>query len=233
MQLIKHYDFTSMNHLDETQWNIRVGEKWANHELQQYVNKDENIFFDNGLHLRATLDNGIINSARINTKGKFSFKYGKIDIVAKVPKGKGTWPAIWMMPEEQKYGHWPKSGEIDIMEHNGNNLDKIYCCLHTEAHNHRNGDPYEKIILNKGLSNDFQTYSLYWDQNKITYYINDKELVTYIKGENNRDTSVKGWPFDEQFFIILNLAMGGMFGGKVDMTSFPQDFIIKDIKVYQ
>lgn len=233
MKLIKHYDFTKMIELSESEFNIEVGEKWANRELQHYVNKKENIFFDNGLHLRATFKNNVIESARINTKGKFFFQYGRIDIIAKVPKGLGTWPALWMMPQESKYGHWPRSGEIDIMEHNGHNLNKLYCCVHTEAYNHRDGDPYDYRIDIPGLSDDFQTYSLHWDEEKIVYILNDKEIITYKKGENNKDASHKGWPFDESFYIIFNLAMGGMFGGEVDYTSFPQDFIIKDIKVYQ
>ena len=232
MKLIKHYNFTEMTSLPD-EWNIEVGEKWANNELQHYVNKKDNIYFENGLVIKSTLCDGNIESGRINTRGKFHFKYGRIDIIAKVPKGLGTWPALWMMPEENKFGNWPKSGEIDIMEHNGHNLNKIYCCLHTEAHNHRNGDPYEKIIKIPNLSDDFQTFSLLWTKSEIAYYLNDKELVTYKKGNHNRDLTHKGWPFDEEFYLIINLAMGGMFGGKVDMNSFPQKFIIKDIKIYQ
>lgn len=233
MKLYKHIDFTKQNKLDETIFNVSVGEKWANQELQQYHNSEKNIFFDNGLHLRATLENGIIKSARINTKDKLYFKYGKIEIIAKVPKGLGTWPALWMMPQSSVYGSWPKSGEIDIMEHNGHNLDKYYACLHTETYNHRDGDPYDYRIDYANMSDDFQKFSLIWDKNQITYLYNDQEVITYEKGGNNRQTDHKAWPFDEEFYLIMNLAMGGMFGGEVDMDSFPQDFIIKDIKIFK
>ncbi len=233
IRLVKHYDFTNQNELDRDEWNIAVGEKWHNKELQQYVDTNENIYFDNGLHLKATYENGIIKSGRINTKNKFTFTYGKIEVLAKVPKGKGTWPAIWMMPNEDTFGHWPKSGEIDIMEHVGNDLDNFIMCLHTEAHNHVNGDAYGAKQVVDGLSDDFQLFSLDWEANQITYYINNEKLVSYKRGEDGKDETHRGWPFIHPYYLILNLAIGGMLGGEVDYNSFPQEFVIKDIKVYQ
>ncbi len=233
MKLLKHFDFVNQEELDLDFWNIQVGEKWANEELQHYVDKKENLYFNNGLVIKATMNNGIYESSRINTKGKFFFKYGKIEFLAKVSKGIGTWPAIWMMSEESKYGSWPKSGEIDIMEHVGRDIDKVFLCLHTETHNHRNDKQYFTDYFQKGLSDDFHTYSINWDSSSITYFIDNIEIIKYTKGEKNFDASVKGWPFDEDFYLILNLAIGGKFGGTVDDSSFPQEFIIKDIKVYQ
>ena len=233
MKLYKHFDFTNMTELDQDIWNIQVGEKWSNNEIQQYIDHSDTLFFDNGLHLRAINDNGIIKSARINTKDKLYFQHGKIEFTCKVPKGQGTWPAVWMMPQLSKYGHWPKSGEIDMMEHTANDMNKFYACLHTEAYNHRNGEPYDTRFFIENLSDDFQTYGLLWTEESITYYLNGKEMVTYTKGENGKDDSPKGWPFNEDFYIIVNLAIGGMFGGEVDMNCFPQDFIIKDIKIFK
>lgn len=233
MKLIKHYDFTKMTQLDKNEWNVAVGEKWANRELQQYVDSSNNLYFDDGMHIKATLEDGIIKSSRINTKNKFYFKYGKIDIIAKVPKGIGTWPALWMMPQENKFGHWPRSGEIDIMEHCGKNLDELFLCIHTEGYNHQRKEQYYKSLIVPGLTDNFQTYSLIWDENSITYLLNGEELGTYVKGEDGKDSTHVGWPFDEDFYLIINLAMGGVFGGDVDMDSFPQEFIVKDIKVFQ
>ncbi len=231
-KLIKHYDFTNMNNLDKSQWNVQVGDKWSNEELQHYVDDQEHIFFDNGLVLRATLKDGVYESARINTKNKFSFKYGKIEIIAKVPRGKGTWPALWMLSQDNKYGHWPKSGEIDIMEHVGRNQDNIFMCLHTESYNHRRSAQYyfEKKI--EEVSDKFHTYSIDWDEDNITYYVDGIKQVHYNKYDKE-DHSHKGWPFDQEFYLLMNLAVGGKFGGPVDDDIFPADFVIKDIKVYQ
>ncbi len=233
MKLFKHFDFTNQTSLDRTIWNVEVGEKWNNYEIQHYIDSDKTLYFKDGLVIRAFNDNGIIKSARINTKHNFFFQHGKIEFTVKVPKGKGTWPAVWMMPELSKYGNWPKSGEIDMMEHTANDMDRFYACLHSELYNHKNGEPYDTRFLIDGLSDDFQKFGLLWTENQIIYYLNDKEMVTYTKGEDNKDQSPKGWPFNEDFYIILNLAIGGMFGGEVDMNCFPQEFIIKDIKIYK
>lgn len=233
MKLFKHFDFTKDKELDRSIWNVAVGEKWSNYEVQAYVDSPETHYFNNGLVLRAINDNGKIKSARINTRDNVFFKHGRIEYTCKVPKGQGTWPAVWMMPQEAKYGHWPRSGEIDMLEHTANDMDKFYACLHTESYNHRDGDPYDNRFLIEGLSDDFQTYALDWTEDSISYYYNGKLMVTYTKGEDGRDTSHKGWPFNEDFYLILNLAVGGMFGGEVDYDCFPQEFIIKEIKIYK
>lgn len=232
MKLVKHYDFVHMHSLHK-EWEVEVGEKWANNEKQQYTDNNRNLFFDNGLVIRATLKDGIISSARLNTKKHFSFLYGRVDIIAKVPKGKGTWPALWMMPQSNIYGHWPKSGEIDIMEHCGNDLNELFLCIHTEAYNHTRKEQYYRTIHVNDLSDTFYKYSLLWEEDRITYFLNDKEAATYIKGSDGKDETSKGWPFDHPYYLIMNLAIGGSFGGAVDNTMFPQEFIIKDIKVYQ
>ncbi len=234
MKLIKHYDFTSMTELSDD-WNVAVGEKWANKELQQYVNDDKHIFFSDGLVLQATLDDDdIIRSARIHTRDNFHFTYGKIEAVAKIPSGKGTWPAIWMMPNENKYGHWPRSGEIDIMEHTANNLDRLFFCLHTEKYNHRRPkEQYYTADIFPGITKDFHTFGLDWKEDEIIYFVDHKEVARYQRGENGKDSGHAGWPFNHPYYLILNLAIGGTFGGDVDYDMFPQQFIIKDIKIWQ
>lgn len=231
-KLIKHYDFTKMNALPETDFNIQLGDRWANAELQEYVNDPEHLFFRDGLVIRATLENGVYKSARINTRDKFSFQYGRIEIIAKVPEGKGTWPALWLMSQDGRYGHWPRSGEIDIMEHVGRNKDTVFLCLHTEAYNHTRDEQYYFERKLSGMTKTFHTYAIDWDQDNITYYIDGEEMVHYNRYDKE-DHSHRGWPFDHPFFLIMNMAIGGKFGGSVDDTIFPVEFIIKDVKVYQ
>ncbi|MCF7927393.1 MAG: glycoside hydrolase family 16 protein [Candidatus Izimaplasma sp.] len=234
MKLIKKIDFTKTDQLDRSLFNVAVGEKWHNNELQAYVDKEKNLHFDNGLHLVATYENGKIESARINTKNKFSFQYGKIEMVAKIPKGRGTWPAFWMMPKENTYGHWPKSGEIDILEHTGNKKDEMFLCLHTEKYNHkRPTEQYYTSLKVDGLTDFYHTFGLIWKEDEITYLLDDKVVANYKRGEHGKDSTHKGWPFTQPYYIILNLAIGGTFGGDVDFDSFPQEFIIREINIYQ
>ncbi len=233
MTLIKHFDFTRMSSLDRDIWNVEVGEKWANNEVQHYVDDPKNLFFDDGLVIRATREGDVIRSARINTKHKFSFQYGRIDIVASVPGGKGTWPALWMMPEESRQGRWPKSGEIDIMEHTGNEPNKLYTCLHTEKYNHRVQEQYDHTVTIDPMVDTFRTYSLRWEKDTIRYEVDGDKVTTYTRGEQGRDASPRGWPFDQPFYLIINLAIGGTLGGIVDGDCFPQDFKVRDIKIYQ
>lgn len=233
MKLYKHFDFTTDTELDMDFWNIQVGEHWANNEKQHYVNKPENLYFDNGLVIQGTLKDGVYESARINTKGKLFFKFGRIDVKVILPKGKGTWPAVWMMPQENKWGHWPKSGEIDIVEHIGNDLNNAFFCLHTEAHNHRLNTQYHTDFFSKDLSGTEKTFSLLWEEDAITYLVDDVVIVKYERGKNGYDSTHKGWPFNEDFYFIINLALGGGKGGPIDDDMFPQKFIIKDLKIYK
>jgi beta-glucanase (GH16 family) len=234
MNKILEIDFRELTAFPHDLFTIAVGEKWANNELQHYVDDEENLFIGKlGLVIKATNPKkGIYHSARIHTKGKFAFKYGQIDITAKVPKGKGTWPALWMMPEENKYGHWPKSGEIDIMEHVGRDENNLFLCLHTEKYNHRDGDPFYTEYFVEDATTSFHTYSIKWDKDSITYMIDGNEIVTYHKYDRS-DQSHHGWPFDERFYLIMNMAIGGKFGGEVDDTIFPKEFIIQKITVKQ
>lgn len=232
MKLLKHFDFLNQEELDFNDWSIVTGDKWHNNEMQIYTNHTINVKFENGLVIQATKNDKNYFSGRLSTKGKFSFKYGRLEAIFKVPKGRGTWPAIWMMPVDNKYGDWPKSGEIDIMEHTGNKLDNPFFCLHTEKYNHTTKEEYHKEIEIDNFSDSFQKITLDWEKDKITYLLNDEHIVTYNKGQNGLDENHEGWPFDQEFYLILNLAIGGTFGGEIDDNMFPQKFIIRDIKVY-
>ena len=138
-----------------------------------------------------------------------------------------------MMSNDNRYGTWPRSGEIDIMEHVGNELDQLYLCVHTETYNHTRDSQYFQKVTIDGITDDFHKYSLIWNEHSLTYLVDDKVYGRYEKGEDGKDTSEKGWPFDHPYYLIINLAIGGMLGGKIDDQCFPQKFIIKDIKIYQ
>ena len=234
MKILLDLDFTKINTLPREIFNVQVGEKWANNELQQYVDDSEHIkLTSEGLVIRATYIDHIYQSARINTKGKFSFLYGQIDFVAKLPLGKGTWPALWMMSEDNRYGYWPKSGEIDIMEHVGRDPGKLLLCIHTELYNHRNDEQYFTLLDAPRITEGFHKFSLVWQVDKIIYLLDDLEVARYEKGENGFDTSYEGWPFDHPFYLLMNLAIGGSLGQEPDPSVFPQEFIIQSVKVTQ
>ncbi|MDT8336701.1 MAG: glycoside hydrolase family 16 protein [Candidatus Izemoplasmatales bacterium] len=234
MKKILTIDFTKLKELPRDIFNVQIGEKWANKELQHYVDDQEHLeLSDEGLIIRATYKNGIYESARINTKGKFTFLYGKIDFLAKLPLGKGTWPALWMMSDDNRYGFWPKSGEIDIMEHVGRDPGKLILAIHTEKYNHRNEEQYYTILNKPNITTGFHKYSLDWQEDKIIYLLDDVEVARYEKGQKGYDESHMGWPFDHPFYFIINLAIGGMLGQTPDSSVFPQEFIIKSVEVIQ
>ena len=232
MKILLDLDFTKIKTLPRDIFNVQVGEKWANGELQQYVDDTEHISFtEDGLVIKATYKNNIYESARINTKGKFTFLYGRIDFVAKLPLGKGTWPALWMMSDDNRYGYWPKSGEIDIMEHVGRDHGNLLMCIHTEKYNHRNDKQYYFETYRPEIIDGFHKYSLVWEENRLIYLLDDLEMVRYERGQNGFDDTHAGWPFDHPYYFIMNLAVGGMLGQTPDEKVFPQDFIIKSVKV--
>lgn len=225
-------DFRKEQRLNLELFSVIVGEKWANEELQHYVNKEDNLFFtDEGMVLRATSPKkGLYESVRINSRHKFSFTYGEIKILAKVPEGVGTWPALWMMSEDNPYGTWPRSGEIDIMEHVGRDKNNLFLCLHSETYNHtRQFQRYKEYKLLDATS-AFHEYGINWQKDNISYYVDGIEVAKYSKFDLE-DQSTKGWPFDHNFYLLMNLAIGGKFGGAVDDTMFPQDFIIQSIDI--
>ncbi|MDA3931857.1 MAG: glycoside hydrolase family 16 protein [Tenericutes bacterium] len=227
-------DFTKEQQLNSNIWNIAIGDKWSNNEAQHYIDSKDNLFFnEDGLVIQATKKDDIIRSARIHTKDKFYFQYGKGEIVAKVPSGKGTWPALWMMPQNNEFGHWPKSGEIDIMEHTGNQKDLLYLCIHTEKYNHIKKDQYYYTVQKENIADHFHTYGFEWTPESITYFIDGKKEHTYVKGEGEKDSTHKGWPFNQPFYLIMNLAIGGSLGGKIDKDMFPQQFVIQSIKIQE
>jgi len=234
MKLTHHFDFKKNPTLDRTIFNVRTGDKWFNNEEQVYTDHSDTLFFnEEGLVIQALLKEGRVESARIDTEDNLYFKYGRVELVAKLPEGTGTWPALWLLPQGDPYGRWPRSGEIDIVEHIGRRPNVLYYSLHTELYNWQKQEFYTYEYPGIDITNAFHTYAIEWYEDRIMYELDGTEIVTFYKGQNGRETSSKGWPFDQPFFLLMNLAMGGNLGGDVDYQALPQQLIVEQIKIYE
>ena len=229
------------DHVDESIWNYNLGGNgWGNNESQYYTNRPENIRLVNGyLEIEARkekYENREYTSARIYSKGKKSFLYGKMEASIKFPGGKGTWPAFWMMGES---GNWPKCGEIDIMEHVGAIDNRASFALHTQEKNGMNGKNWHAThFFDNPLSNDFHVYGVEWCQEEE----NGKDCIRFtVDGEvyatvwENKIDDTVSWPFCQPHYLILNLAIGGTMGGSIDDAIFNQQRImyVDWVRVYQ
>jgi beta-glucanase (GH16 family) len=227
---------------DTTKWSYDVGgHGWGNNELQFYTeNRLENARVEDG-HLviearQESVGGRGYSSARLVTKGKGDWQYGRFEARAKLPSGRGTWPAIWMLPTEWRYGGWPESGEIDIMEHVGYNPDVIHSTVHTGAYNHLRGTQRGDTLYVATARSDFHVYAVEWTEREIRGYVDDTRYFTF---ENERrtdeDATHMEWPFDQPFHLLLNIAVGGNWGGAegVDNTIWPQQLVVDYVRVYQ
>ena len=223
----------SENKLDTTKWNIeRRDPGWVNNELQAYTNRINNIYIDNNnlviAGIKEKYDKANYTSGRINTNGKFSIKYGRIEVRAKVPQQKGVWPAIWLLSETIFTEGWPKCGEIDIMEHI-NTDDIIYGTIHTENYNHMKDSQLGGNISIQNLASQFNVFGFEWDSVSLVWFVNDKEYYRLEK----KDYFDGIWPFDKSYFLIINQAIGGFWPGDPDDNFKNSKFEIDWIKIYQ
>ena len=229
--------------LNEDIWSYDPHEPgWTNNELQEYTTSTDNVFVKDGvLTLKAlkTDKNGkdYYTSGKVKSQGKKDFTYGKVTVSAKVPQGQGLWPAIWMMPtDEQHYGQWPKCGEIDIMEVLGNDTKTAYGTVHYgEPHAQQQKD-YKLVV--GSFAEKFHEYSVEWEPGEMRWYIDGNEYLkvndwfTAVDGEDEKPYPA---PFDQPFFVQLNLAVGGDWPGNPDSTTnFDKaQFEIDYVRVYQ
>jgi beta-glucanase (GH16 family) len=170
-------------------------------------------------------------SASVTTEGKASWRYGRIEVRAKLPTGRGLWPAIWMLGVNRREVGWPRCGEIDIMENVGYDPELIHANIHTEAYNHVRGtNKGNRIRVEKPWA-DFHVYALEWTPERLDFYVDDRKYFTY----ENEKTGPATWPFDQPFYLILNVAVGGGWGGRqgVDPAVFPQRMEVDYVRVYQ
>jgi len=237
-----NFDYTGPPNPDK--WEAQVGgHGWGNNELQYYTDM-KNVWAENGKLIiearREDCEGKEVTSARIRTAGKGDWKYGRIEVCAKLPSGLGTWPAIWMMPTPQEGAErvrWPDCGEVDIMEHVGFRQGNVFATVHTGAFNHT-----KRTHLGGGkevadCSEAFHVYSCEWDEKEMRFAIDGEQIFRYAPWEMDTVSEVTDaeWPFNKPFHLILNVAFGGNLGGArgIDMDVLPQRFEIDYVRVYQ
>ncbi|WML49062.1 glycoside hydrolase family 16 protein [Neobacillus sp. PS3-34] len=213
------------------------GHGFGNNESQYYTDRLKNSFVKDGkLHIvgfKEDFEENHYTSAKLLTYGTFSMKYGRVDVSAKLPKGKGSWPAIWMLPNSIMEGKdWPLCGEIDIMEHVGKEENMVHVSLHTESYNHAINTQRTHFEPLDNVTSTFHKYSCEWTPDYIKFFYDDREVASFNK-QDYEDTSETGWPFDQEFFLILNVAIGGFWGGEIDETMLPYEMEVDYVRVYE
>lgn len=236
-KLIWSDEFNVPGRPDTTRWGYDIGGNgWGNNELQYYTDKPENARVENGMLIveaqQDSLGGKPYTSSRIVSRKKGDWVYGYIEVRAKLPRGKGTWPAIWMLSTDWSYGGWPASGEIDIMEHVGYDPDVIHGTVHTESYNHVKQTQKEGKITVPGSQDDFHVYAMRWTKKQMDFLVDDK---VYHSVAHDLKDDFRGWPFDKRFYLILNVAVGGNWGGKegVDPSIWPQRMEVDYVRVYR
>ena len=219
--------------LNEKDWSFELGDGcpalcgWGNKERQIYTKRNHRL--ENGmLFIQARKENDRYTSMRISSKGKKEFQYGRFEIRAKLAVGGGVWPAFWLLGSNIDEVGWPLSGEIDVLEYVGRAPQEIFTTLHTQD---KNGDfANTKTTHIPKIEEGFHVYAAEWDAESITFFIDGVNVYTFAPKEKTAAI----WPFDQPFYLLLNLAIGGHFGGpEVDDDIFPQEFIVDYIRVYQ
>lgn len=254
-KLIWSDEFNQPGKPDPTKWTYEYG-FIANQEKQYYTDSLKNARVEDG-HLiieahkdkvpnkdhnnpdlkntwaqyKAEIDTAQYTSARLITEGLAEWKYGRIEARARLPKGRGMWPAIWMLGENRQEAGWPDCGEIDIMEHVGYDNDTIHGTIHTKAYNHMRGTQKGKTIFINNPNDEFHVFAIEWTPEKIDFMLDG---VVYNHIENEHKTEAE-WPFDQKFYLILNVAVGGGWGGRmgIDDNIFPQRMEVDYVRVYQ
>ncbi len=234
------FDYTGLP--DPKKWDYDVGgQGWGNKELQFYTaRRKENARVENGhllIEARREQWNGCeYTSARLVSRGKGDWIYGRVEVRAKLPSGRGTWPAIWMLPTGRSYGGWPNSGEIDIMEHVGFDADVVHASVHTSAYNHKIHTQKTAELKVPTSRTRFNVYAIEWTPEEIRGFVNEQHYFTFRNERlTNPTADYRQWPFDKPFHLLLNLAVGGTWGGQqgVDTAIWPQRLEIDYVRVYQ
>ena len=239
LKLVWSDEFDSGTVPSKNNWTAEVWNPGkVNNEVQYYKDSEKNAYVSDGsLKIKAYKEDGNWYSARLKTEKLHSWKYGYFEAKIKMPAGKGVWPAFWMMPEDSKYGGWPRSGEIDIMEYSPSTTQSaVYSTVHhsTSASNQQ-ADTYPSLGRKEigDATTQWHTYGLLWTENYIKAIYDGKELdKIYYNPKRTEDNWVK-WPYDQNFYIILNLAMGGVLGGAIDPALTEAIYEIDYVRVYQ
>ena len=235
-EMVWNDEFTG-SAIDPAKWAYETGGGgWGNNELEYYTSSSENSYINNGnlvIEAKRQAQGGRdYTSARMLTKGKQSFKYGRIDVRAKLPQGQGLWPAIWMLGADIDQNNWPKCGEIDMMELRGQQPNKFLTTMHfskPDGSHELKGGP-DQTLANGNFSDDFHVFSSVRSKNQIRFYLDGNLYYTFTNG----DVGSNNYPFNNPFFMLLNVAVGGDFLGNPDATTvFPQQMQVDYVRYYQ
>ena len=235
-KLVMEEEFSTNGAPNPSIWSYDLGtgsNGWGNNELQYYTDRPENIVVEDGM-LKITARKELFlgasyTSARILTKGKLEQKYGRIEARIKLPWGKGLWPAFWMLGANSDTVSWPQCGEIDIMEYLGNQPTKVLGTVHGPGYSGGGAITKSYSLTKDRFDNDFHIFGIEWGENYINYYVDD---VLY---NQITPADVPGeWVFNEPFYIILNVAVGGNLPGSPNAdTTFPQTMLVDYVKIYE
>lgn len=236
-ELVWADEFEQDGHPDPEKWGYDVGgHGWGNNELQFYTQRRlENARVVGGrLRIEArreAWEGRPYTSARLVTKGKGDWTYGRVEVRAKLPRGRGSWPAIWMLPTTDAPMRWPDDGEIDIMEHVGFDHGVVHASVHTRRYHHSIGTQKTGRIDVPDAAEAFHDYVIEWSPTHITWLVDGREYFRFDKEPGGQDV----WPFDGPFHLVLNVAVGGNWGGQqgVDESSLPYVLEVESVRVRQ
>ena len=219
---------------DAAKWGYELG-YIRNKEAQYYTSRPENVRAESGnlvIEGRKEAYQGYAyTSASINTQGRFEFLYGRVEVRAKIPTGIGAWPAIWMLGVNRAQVGWPACGEIDVMENVGFDPLAIHASVHTSAYNHTIGTQKTAIVNVANPWDDFHVYAMEWYQDRIDVFVDGQKYFTF----RNEGTGSPTWPFDKPQYLLINLAIGGSWGGQkgINDALFPQRYLVDYVRIYQ
>ena len=217
---------------DPSKWGYEIG-SLRNNEAQYYTSRSENVRVEGGnlvIEARKESYQGFAyTSASINTRARFEFQYGRVEVRAKVPTGNGTWPAIWMLGTNIDQVGWPACGEIDIMENVGFDPLKIYGTIHTPAGYGSNGKGANVTIASPWA--DFHLYAMEWYPDRIDIFVDGQKYFSYT----NDGSGARAWPFDRTLYLLINQAIGGSWGGQrgIDDSLFPHQYLVDSVRIYK
>lgn len=235
-------EFNSNGAPDASKWGYDLADGcpnvcgWGNNELEYYTSDSRNVRIEDGNLVieahREARGGKPYTSTRMVSKGKGDWLYGRVEVRARLPRGKGTWPAIWMLSTDWKYGGWPESGEIDIMEHVGYDPGVVHGTLHSDKYNHVKQTQQEGKVNVPDAQDAFHVYAVNWTNNRVEFFVDDKMYHTV---DRKATDDHHGWPFDQRFHLIMNLAVGGNWGGKegIDESIWPQRMVVDYVRIYQ
>ena len=228
-------EFDGQGRPDPARWGYDTGGKgWGNNELQYYSDRQANAFLADGLLTivarRQKAGGNAYTSARLVSRGKGDFLYGRIEFRARLPVARGAWAALWMLPTDNRYGSWPRSGEIDILEHVGHDPGQVHVTVHTEAYNHKAGTQKGRQAAVADVAARFHRYRVDWTPDAIEGFIDDVPVFAFA----NEGSGPQAWPFDQRFHLLMNIAVGGDWGGAqgVDEAAFPAWMEVDYVRVY-